>query len=82
LLTYRKLKICATSAQSKAIFSTKPPYVVISASGMAEGGRVLHHLRHHLPDSRSMILLAGYQCEGTRGWQLQNGDAYLEIDGR
>ena len=56
--------------------------VIVSASGMAEGGRVLHHLRHHLPDARSKILLAGYQCEGTRGWQLQCGDPYLDIDGR
>lgn len=82
LLRYQHLRVCETSEQSRAILNRKPPRVIISASGMAEGGRVLHHLRHHLPDSRSMILLAGYQCEGTRGWQLQNGDNYLDIDGR
>lgn len=82
LLCYQHLRVCETSEQSRAILNFKPPRVIISASGMAEGGRVLHHLRHHLPDARSTILMAGYQCEGTRGWQLLNGDAYLDIDGR
>ena len=82
LLRYPHLRVCETSEQSRSILNFRPPRVIVSASGMAEGGRVLHHLRHHLPDSRSSILLAGYQCEGTRGWQLQCGDPYLDIDGR
>lgn len=81
LLTYRKLKICATSAQSRQIFSTRPPYVVISASGMAEGGRVLHHLRRSLPNPNDVVLLVGYQAEETRGWQLQNGAQSIRIFG-
>jgi len=82
LLRYPHLRVCETSEQSRAILNFKPPRVIVSASGMAEGGRVLHHLRHHLPDARASILLAGYQCEGTRGWQLLQGDPYLDIDGR
>ncbi|MFN8609086.1 MAG: MBL fold metallo-hydrolase [Vulcanimicrobiota bacterium] len=82
LLRYPHLRICETTEQSRSILNHRPPRVIVSASGMAEGGRVLHHLRHHLPDARSKILLAGYQCEGTRGWQLQCGDPYLDIDGR
>lgn len=81
LLSYRKLKICATSAQSKQILSASPPYVVISASGMAEGGRVLHHLRRSLPNPRDTVLLVGFQAEDTRGWQLQHGAQSIRIFG-
>jgi metallo-beta-lactamase family protein len=49
---------------------------------MLEGGRVLHHLRRHLPQPRDHILLSGYQCEGTRGYLLENGAHSLDIDGR
>jgi metallo-beta-lactamase family protein len=79
LLNYRKLKLCETREQSKAIARTPPPYVVISASGMATGGRVLHHLRRHLPDPASIILLVGFQAEGTRGWRLQQGEKSVRI---
>lgn len=81
LLAYRNLKICASSAQSKRIFNTPPPYVVISASGMAEGGRVLHHLRRSLPNPRDTVLLVGFQAEETRGRQLQEGAQSIRIFG-
>lgn len=81
LLHYRKLKICETIQQSRAIDRTQPPYVVISASGMATGGRVLHHLRRCLPDPRNTVLLVGFQVEGTRGWRLLNGAESLRIFG-
>jgi metallo-beta-lactamase family protein len=80
LLRYPFLQICHTSRQSKAIHDFAAPRVIVSASGMCEGGRVLHHLKRHLPDPRSTILLAGYQCEGTRGHQLLNGAGEIEID--
>lgn len=81
LLNYRKLKLCETREQSKAIGRTPPPVVIISASGMATGGRVLHHLLRYLPDPRNTVLLVGYQAEGTRGWRLQNGEKSLRIFG-
>jgi len=62
----------------------KPSYpsIVISASGMATGGRVVHHLRHQLPDQRNTVVLTGYQAEGTRGRQLLEGARQLKMHGR
>jgi metallo-beta-lactamase family protein len=62
----------------------KPDYpcIVVSASGMATGGRVVHHLRHQLPDQRNTVVLTGYQAEGTRGQQLLNGARQLKMHGR
>lgn len=79
LLNYRKLQICDTIAESKKIARTPPPLIVISASGMATGGRVLHHLQRTLPDPKNTVLLVGFQAEGTRGWRLQNGEPFLRI---
>ena len=58
------------------------PSLVISASGMASGGRVLHHLAHQLPDRRNTIVLTGYQAAGTRGRQLAEGARQVKIHGR
>lgn len=66
---------------SKAISSSHDPKIVISASGMATGGRVLHHLKAFAPERRNTILLAGFQAAGTRGRSLQNGAKELKIHG-
>lgn len=58
------------------------PCVIISASGMATGGRVVHHLAHQLPDPRNSVVLTGYQAEGTRGRALQEGTRQLKMYGR
>ena len=58
------------------------PRVIISSSGMMTGGRILHHLRNHLPDEKSTVVLAGYQAPGTRGWRLERGERELKIHGR
>lgn len=75
------LRLCETVSESKAINEARPPFVVISASGMATGGRVLHHLRHYLPDARNTVLLVGYQAVGSRGWRLQQGEDRIKIFG-
>jgi metallo-beta-lactamase family protein len=66
---------------SKKINDVKTPAIIISASGMATGGRVLHHLAQRAPDPRNAILLAGFQAAGTRGRSLEEGAKTLRIHG-
>lgn len=66
---------------SKALTANPMPKVIISASGMATGGRVLHHLKRYAPDPNSMILFAGYQAAGTRGADMVGGAASVKIHG-
>jgi metallo-beta-lactamase family protein len=58
------------------------PFVVVSASGMATGGRVLHHLAARLPDAKNSVLLVGYQVRGTRGHRLLRGERAVKMLGR
>lgn len=71
-----------TPDESKEIDRRDGPMIVISASGMATGGRVLHHLRRFLPDTRNAVLLVGYQAAGTRGRSLADGADELKILGQ
>lgn len=73
-----------TTEESKAINSQNNgmPKVIISASGMATGGRVLHHLKQYIGDPRHTILLAGFQAEGTRGDRLARGEKEISIHGQ
>jgi len=66
---------------SKALVRSRYPSIVISASGMLTGGRVLHHLKALGPDARNAIVLVGYQAAGTRGADLQAGRRTLRIHG-
>jgi metallo-beta-lactamase family protein len=75
------LTFARSPEQSKAINDVRGPCVILSASGMATGGRVLHHLKRRLPDPRTTVLLVGFQPPGTRGWSLQSGAATLRIHG-
>jgi metallo-beta-lactamase family protein len=77
-----KLKVVATIPESRAIQESRTPSIVISASGMATGGRVLHHLEHGLPDARNTVLFVGYQAAGTRGRKLIDGAATSRIHGQ
>lgn len=67
--------------ESKAINEQHLPCVIISASGMATGGRVLHHLKNTLGDPRNTILLAGFQAAETRGDRLVRGETEIKIHG-
>ena len=71
-----------TAEESKALTATVMPKVIISASGMATGGRVLHHLAHYAPDRRNAVVMAGFQAGGTRGAALLAGTRSLRIHGR
>lgn len=71
-----------TTDESASIDRRTEPMIVISASGMATGGRVLHHLRRFLPDPRNTILLTGYQAAGTRGRALADGADELKLHGQ
>ena len=77
------VRYATTTDESKAINgnNNNMPKVIISASGMATGGRVLHHLKHHIGDERNTILFAGFQAEGTRGDQLVRGEKEIIIHG-
>jgi metallo-beta-lactamase family protein len=67
--------------ESKAIDVREGPMIVISASGMATGGRILYHLRQFLPDKKNTVLLVGYQAAGTRGRSLADGADEIKIFG-
>ncbi|MBI4503156.1 MAG: MBL fold metallo-hydrolase [Gemmatimonadetes bacterium] len=74
--------LARTPEESQAINRIIGPVIIISASGMATGGRVLHHLRLRLPDPRTVVLLPGFQAAGTRGRSLQDGATQVKIHGQ
>jgi metallo-beta-lactamase family protein len=80
-LNVHEFHLVRTVDDSKAINEVKRPCIIISASGMLSGGRVLHHLVNRLPDSRNAVILAGFQAEGTRGRALQEGAKMLRLFG-
>jgi metallo-beta-lactamase family protein len=70
-----------TDEESKALTASPMAKVIISASGMASGGRVLHHLKHYAPDPRNAILFAGFQAGGTRGAAMVAGAQTIKMHG-
>lgn len=72
----------ADVAHSQELNRPRHPCIVISASGMATGGRVVHHLADQLPNPRNCVVLTGYQAVGTRGRQLLEGAKQLKMHGR
>ena len=77
-----RFQIVASAQQSKALTGNRRSAIVISASGMATAGRVLHHMKAALPDERNTILFVGYQAAGTRGRQLVDGVDHVKIHGQ
>src|SRR3546814_18177478 len=71
-----------TVEESKALNRQRGPMIIISASGMITGGRVLHHIEAFGPDDRNAILLAGSQAGGTRGAALAAGKRTVRMFGR
>lgn len=74
-------RVINTVEESRELNAIRFPAVIISASGMATGGRVVHHLKAMAPDHRNTILLAGYQAGGTRGASLLEGAKQVKIHG-
>lgn len=80
-LATRNFSLVQGRGGSKALNAQSGPAIIISASGMATGGRVLHHLARHLPDPSTSVILVGYQAAGTRGRRLQEGEKEIKIHG-
>lgn len=70
-----------TAEESMSVNDPGRPCIIISASGMATGGRIVHHLKHLLPDHRNTVVLVGYQAAGTRGRDLADGARQLKMHG-
>jgi metallo-beta-lactamase family protein len=77
-----RFQTVASPQQSRELTASRRPAIVISSSGMATGGRVLHHMEAALPDARNTVLFVGYQAVGTRGRQLVEGAREVRIHGR
>ena len=78
---HRLARMVRSAEESRALNANREPAVIISASGMATGGRVLHHLKSLAPDARNAIVFAGYQAGGTRGARLVAGERRIRIFG-
>ena len=78
----RMARMVRTTDESRVLSALREPAVIVSASGMATGGRVLHHLKALAPDPRNSIVFAGYQAGGTRGARLVAGECTIRIFGQ
>ncbi len=78
----RSATMVSSVDESRALAQRQGPMVILSASGMATGGRVLHHLAHHAGSHRNMIILTGFQAPGTRGATLASGAKSVRIHGQ
>src|SRR5271165_655885 len=81
-LSVHEFHLARSVEDSKQINNVKTPCIIISASGMVTGGRVLHHLAQRLGDARNCVILGGFQAEGTRGRALQEGAKMLSLFGQ
>lgn len=77
-----RFQTIGSARESRELTANAQPAIVISASGMATGGRVLHHMAAALPDARNTVMFVGYQAEGTRGRHLVDGGRETKIHGR
>lgn len=80
-LATKRFNLSRTVQESKNVSESIESSIVISASGMATGGRILHHLRKRLPDERNTVILVGFQAFGTRGRRLADGEKEIKIFG-
>ncbi|MCK5377025.1 MAG: MBL fold metallo-hydrolase [Acidobacteria bacterium] len=76
------MQVTRTSRDSRKLNSIDGAAIIISASGMATGGRILHHLKLRLPDKRNTVIFVGYQAQGTKGRRLVEGEERIKIHGQ
>jgi metallo-beta-lactamase family protein len=81
-MSARNVHLVRNVEESKRLNSLKGAAIIISSSGMMEGGRILFHLRERLPDPANTVVLGGYMAEGTRGRTLQRGAPWVRIHHR
>jgi metallo-beta-lactamase family protein len=79
---FKDLQYCRTQDESKQLNDLREPCVIISASGMCEGGRILHHLKRTVPRAEDTILIVGYQAENTLGRRLVDHEKSVRIYGK
>ena len=82
IFSFSGLKKTLTTMESKAINEVDPPKIIIAGSGMMHAGRILHHLKRHLPDPNSILLIVGFQAKGSLGRQLFDGKKKVRIHGQ
>jgi metallo-beta-lactamase family protein len=82
ILQPQNLTFCKDKEKSKQLHEKKKPAIIISASGMVAGGRILHHMIHRLPHRNNTVLFIGYQAEGTRGRTILEGKPTVKIHGK
>lgn len=82
IFSFRKLVLAASVEDSKEINQQAPPKVIIAGSGMMEGGRIHHHLKHYLDRPSTYLLIIGFQAPGTLGSQIVSGRTEIRLDGR
>jgi metallo-beta-lactamase family protein len=82
LAKLHQLRAAHSAEESMRLNNPGSPCIIVSASGMASGGRVVHHLKYLLPQARNTVMLTGYQAVGTRGRDLVNGAREIKIAGR
>ena len=81
LVDMKNLRFTATPEESRAINDDEASKIIISASGMADAGRILHHLKHNLWRSDSSVVFAGFLAEGTLGRRIVEGAKQVKIMG-
>lgn len=82
LFGFSNLKYIATGKRSKKLNKKRGPMVIISSSGMCEGGRILHHLVHNIGNPNNFIVITGFMAEGTLGRKIEDGEEMILIFGR
>ena len=78
---FSRLQYIRDVNESKALNGLRGPFLVLAASGMCEGGRILHHLRNNIGDPRNTVLITGFQAENTLGRKILNGEREVPIFG-